>query len=727
MAPTKLNLISATLIGVGAIVGGGIFVLGGVAIREAGSFAALAFLLNGILVALTIKSTAYISKLFPESGGAYIYAKRILSVKAAFVVGWLLWFAHIVAALLYALGFAVYLRTTFLEFSFLHNLASFSLFNSVAAALAISFFTAFSLYRMRSDGKLLNPLKVILFAALLVAALYFGSATGSELSAVPDPFQLQISGLLAAMGFTFIALQGFELIAASSGDIERAEVTVPKAMYLALVISLVLYIPLLLLAVHYGIPAGENPSTWCAKNVDTCLVDAFQNIIGRAGYWLIIVIAMVGMLSALHANIIAAARTSYVMAVDRTLPATFAYLSERFKTPEASLLFNLTLLIVLTITVPDASKAGSAASLAFLVCFACTHLLCFLAVRRAPSGEDNKQRTISTITALLGFIACIALSSFQMYTDPLGAKLLLSWILFGGILFYRFLSRRAEVLDAFLQANTPELFTYRGESPNLLVPITSPSQIHARIQVAATFSPPGHGQLLVLSVASGDSSKSISEKLELASNVVTQSLEEAHRQGFRHVSGVVSIENDIWQGIQKAAKTHSCRTILFGFGGENSVLTPSQIERILRDTPMEIIIMHSKENWDLDKVERILVPVSEAGLHDIFRAKTLGRFLAARKHEVTFLRVVSEQVSPSSLLRLKSALANRINEQTRGRANVEVIPAQDVVEAIVENITPQTLTILGLSNDRSSPRLLSSFANEVVTRSSGATIFIRTP
>jgi basic amino acid/polyamine antiporter, APA family len=103
-----LGLFGATGVGVGAIVGGGILVLGGVALAETGPSAIVAFSLNGLVAALTALSFAELSSAFPESGGAYTYAKKVLSVRTAFAVGWVLWFASIVAAVLYALGFATY-------------------------------------------------------------------------------------------------------------------------------------------------------------------------------------------------------------------------------------------------------------------------------------------------------------------------------------------------------------------------------------------------------------------------------------------------------------------------------------------------------------------------------------------------------------------------------------------------------------------------------------------
>ena len=98
----------ATMVGVGAIVGGGVLALAGTAFATAGPAALVAFALNGVIAFITARSFAGMSSAFPQSGGSYNFAKMVLSVRAAFAVGWVVWFASIVAGVLYALGFAVY-------------------------------------------------------------------------------------------------------------------------------------------------------------------------------------------------------------------------------------------------------------------------------------------------------------------------------------------------------------------------------------------------------------------------------------------------------------------------------------------------------------------------------------------------------------------------------------------------------------------------------------------
>lgn len=107
-----LGVFDATMIGVGAMIGAGIFVLTGISMGQAGPAAVIAFALNGVVTLFTALSYAELSSAIPEAGGGYSFVKKVMPNSVAFASGWMLWFAYIVACSLYAKAFGSY----FLEF-----------------------------------------------------------------------------------------------------------------------------------------------------------------------------------------------------------------------------------------------------------------------------------------------------------------------------------------------------------------------------------------------------------------------------------------------------------------------------------------------------------------------------------------------------------------------------------------------------------------------------------
>ncbi len=104
----NLGLFDATMIGIGAMIGAGIFVLTGIAAGEAGPAALLAFALNGLVTLLTAFAYAELASVYPKSGGGYSFIAKAFPGPAGFASGWMLWFCYIIACALYALGFGSY-------------------------------------------------------------------------------------------------------------------------------------------------------------------------------------------------------------------------------------------------------------------------------------------------------------------------------------------------------------------------------------------------------------------------------------------------------------------------------------------------------------------------------------------------------------------------------------------------------------------------------------------
>src|SRR6056297_4145778 len=104
-----MSLLDITFIGVGAMIGAGVFALTGFAAGIAGPALVLAFALNGFVALFTAVSYAELGAAFPEAGGGYLWVKEALVDPNGFYAGWMSWFAHAVACALYAVTFGVFL------------------------------------------------------------------------------------------------------------------------------------------------------------------------------------------------------------------------------------------------------------------------------------------------------------------------------------------------------------------------------------------------------------------------------------------------------------------------------------------------------------------------------------------------------------------------------------------------------------------------------------------
>ena len=215
----EMSLMGATFIGVGAMIGAGIFVLIGIAAGVAGPGLLLTFSLNAIIALLTAMSYAELGSCFHDAGGGYLWVKEGLPKWNGFLSGWMSWFAHAVACSLYALGFGAYFDHVLREFSIvMPQWGFFSPQKILAAGIAIVF--AYVNYRGASEtgkiGNLVTLTKIIILLIFIGFGLELIIRQGDWRTTFSTFLPNGFGGVLKAMGLTFIAFQGFEVIAQSS-------------------------------------------------------------------------------------------------------------------------------------------------------------------------------------------------------------------------------------------------------------------------------------------------------------------------------------------------------------------------------------------------------------------------------------------------------------------------------------------------------------------------------
>jgi APA family basic amino acid/polyamine antiporter len=203
--------------------------------------------------------------------------------------------------------------------------------------------------------------KVLVFAMLIAGGAWaWLGAPASELLGRLDPFlPAGPGGLVQAMGFTFIALQGFDLIAAVGGEVRDPERNLPRAMYLSLGIALAIYLPLLFLIATVGAPPEGTIADAAAAHPEGLVAAAAERFLGPVGYWLVIGAGVLSMLSALQANLLGASRVAFAMARDRTLPRPLGRTRGASGTPAFSVVVTAIMLAGVVVVVGDVASASA--------------------------------------------------------------------------------------------------------------------------------------------------------------------------------------------------------------------------------------------------------------------------------------------------------------------------------------------------------------------------------
>jgi basic amino acid/polyamine antiporter, APA family len=726
-AERHIGLLGATGVGVGAIVGGGILALAGAAFAATGPSAIVAFGLNGVIALLTALSFSEIASKFPESGGTYTFAKKVLSVEAAFTVGWVVWFASIVAAVMYAVGFAYFSLVMISDLwraaqgSAPDWLASPHMVTGLAVATTITL--AIGLMRTTAGGgQWVNVIKVFVFGVLVLGGLWaVVRQPALDTRAMLRPFfTAGFGGLVQAMGYTFIALQGFDLIAAVGGEVRNPTKTLPRAMFLSLGIALAIYVPLLFVITTVGPPTGQTIGTAAAANPEGIVAIAAQQFLGRFGYWLVIVAAVLSMFSALQSNLFAASRIARAMARDRTLPAALSVLHSRRGTPTAAVAVTAALVSLIVLVVPDVGAAGAASSLIFLITFALAHWVAILVRQRSGRRPPPFRAPLFPIVPVVGGLACIALATFQGIVVPSAGIITVIWLGLGGILFLALFARRARVMDASLTAFDPELATLRGHTPLVLVPVANPQNAEAMITLANALVPAETGRVLMqtVAVAPADWQPDVDPTpIEKSQVVVRELLREAAKMGIR-VETLATIAPRPMEEIARVAQLHRCESVLLGLSELSDDSHGTQLESLLGALDANVVILRSRKDWRIASAKQILIPVAGRGGHGHLRALLLNSLLRSMNREVTLLSVLPTSARRDEVRRARRFLARLAEDEIRQQCQIELLQSDDALAAVAEHADRSDLLILGVQRHGRRKKLFGGFTRQIAQRTS---------
>jgi len=372
-----LGLFDVTMAALGAMVGAAIFLLVGAAYAVSGPLVVASLAVAALVAALAGMAYAELASGRPDaSGGAYVWVRSALPEPSGFLSGWLSWGGHMAASAIGSLGLGVFLvelvRPSDPFTLFGPNPIEVSLVALVVLGLsAILHFGRIHL-PTRAIGRLtLGKILLIVFLAVIgIASLILpGPPRGFTISGPTTTRQLMLGA-----GVLFIAFQGFEVVAQLSDQVKRPEAAVPRGIFLALLLALLLYAGFFV-AILGNVPAtdlaGWPACRACVGGSEDMVLVSIPNFLGqpyvREAFLLIGIVSMYG---ALNSNLTAAIKTSFSMARDRLLPKAFGLIGGREVPPAAVALtfVGAGFLVFLTI-----ETIAIIASLAFLGLFAFVH------------------------------------------------------------------------------------------------------------------------------------------------------------------------------------------------------------------------------------------------------------------------------------------------------------------------------------------------------------------
>ena len=348
------------MMGLGMMIGAGVFLGIGNAVAVAGPGGVLlTFTFNGLIALFTAFSYAELSSAVPRAGGAYNFARLAFGRGTSFIAGWMEWFASSVAGSLYAVTFAIY-TVRYLETLHLIDWLPISTrLTEKTVAFLIACLFLYINYRGASEAGRIGAILTLGQTLFLVFIGVLGAVKAAfhpELLANLNPFlPMGWSKVLITMGFTYVAFEGYEVIAQAGDETIDPKQNLPKAMIYSVFIVTLTYVAVAfasLMAVKTGTSGVTGPVwEWIGSFREKGFGEAISRLMPYGNFFLTLAVIFASV-SALNATIYSATRASYALGRDRLLPRFFAAISARQKTPWVALLFTGIVVVIVAVGLP---------------------------------------------------------------------------------------------------------------------------------------------------------------------------------------------------------------------------------------------------------------------------------------------------------------------------------------------------------------------------------------
>lgn len=719
-----LGLFDASMIGIGAMIGAGIFVLTGIAAGKAGPAAILAFTLNGILTLFTAFSYAELASAIPEAGGGYSFIMKAMPRYMGFLSGWMLWFAYTVACSLYAKGFASYALEMYSIDLF--GISDHSL-ELLIAFLITALFVILNVLGTVVSGKAENIIvlaKVLILGVFIIFGLKVILQNPSYAISSFSPFLPNgLNGVFVAMGLTFIAFEGYDLIATVSEEVKDPEKNIPRAIFISLLVTIIIYILIIFTAIGAIYPENGIPSWIFLGNAgETAIVEAAKQFIPSIGVLVIGAGGILSTMSALNATIIASSRVSFSMGRDRLLPKLFEKIHARRRTPIYAVLITGFIIILMALTLPIESVA-SAASLFFLLTFAMVNMSVILLRKKMPEGKIKRGYKIPLypIPPVLGVISSIGISFYIEQKAWIVGGL---WIGLGIAIYTVFISKfEKEEKEEEKVVTIVSEKALLSKKYHVLLPIANPSNTKL-VEFASAITSKQDGDLTLLNVIGipwTNAIKMVGSRFVDDRREMLNKIKKITRERGVIPHSMIVVSHNIPDAVLDVAKEEKTNLIILGWRGWtlSNKIFGSVIDPVVQFAPCDVAVIKT-HNMDRDWIpKKILLPTGR-GDHAKKAVDIAISLCKEYDSEITVISIAKEPKLLDKAKKYATNLTSIIKEKESSKASLkvseEVFVSKSIVDGIVNKSTEYDMVIIGASREWFLKNLVFGSIPEIVAK-----------
>ncbi|NHN61370.1 MULTISPECIES: amino acid permease [Halorussus] len=617
-----LGFLEAYTIGLGTMIGAGIFVLPSIAAEAAGPASMVSFAIGGLVSLLAALSLSELATGMPKAGGSYYYVNRSLGSFFGSIVGWGMWAGLMFASAFYMLGFGQYL-TYFVPMG--------STGVAVAALVMAAILTGVNYYGVKETGALQNVI-VLALVGLILVFIAFG-VLNVDMDTL-DPFNPNgWPAVAATAGTIYVSFIGFEVIATSAEEIKNPSRNLPLSMIAAVVTPTLLYV--LVMFVSTGTLSIDALAT---SNIPVAVVaETVMSSFGRlelgpismswaeAGAFAMVVGAMLATVSSANASILSAARVNFAMGRDKILTNWLNQVHDRFRTPYRAIVATGVVILALIASGVPIGTLAEVASFSYLITYSLVHVAVVVMRRADPDDYAPAFRIPSVlypVVPIVGFLACIAiLLQMSWIVQAIGVA-----IVGVGVVWYFAYARDRAITEGLVgEAIAPEPTAVTDGKGNyrVVVPVANPDTERDLLRLAAANAhahEDENAEIIAVNVIEVPQQTSLSQDVEFEEERVGRQAEllDAARDIAEDLDiGIRTraiVGRDVGDVVLDVIDEEQADHVLMGWKGSRSPrehILGSNIDQVVEHAPCEVTLVKLATTERVDTVEDVVALAGE--------------------------------------------------------------------------------------------------------------------
>ncbi|QLH78175.1 amino acid permease [Halosimplex rubrum] len=695
-----LGLLSAMTIGIGTMIGAGIFVLPGVAAQQAGPVVVASFLVGGVVAMINAFSVSELGTAMPKAGGGYYYINRSLGPLFGSIAGMGDWMGLAFASAFYCIGFGQYLTTLapVPGFLFLADI-------QVGALIAGVVFVGVNYVGAKETGGIQTVIVLTLLSILSVFAV-FGWLSFDYAVLVGDGglTPMGYGAILPGTAVVFVSFLGYAKIATVAEELKNPGRNLPIAVIGSVALVTVVY------GILVTIMLGVVPWPDLSRDAPVAQVTriAFPGGLTGISVTVVTLAALLATASSANASILASARINFAMGRDGIVTDWLNDIHPSFATPYRSIFVTGAVIIVFIAALGQQLEVlAKAASVLHLIVYALINVG-LIVFREADVEEYDPDFTVPfyPVTPIVGAVASLALVTFM---DPIEIGLSMAFVA-TAVVWYLVYARRHTVYEGALgefvtehseempdiAVSAAETVAPDGGDYRVMVPLANPEHEQELITLASALAKAKGGTVVATHIVTVPDQTSLSSARDRADDIDATSEALLDRARANAETFGVPVETHTilshrgFEEIFDAARTHDADQVVMGWGPDahgSPGRAESAIDEMTGDPPCDFLVLRDR---GLD-TERVLVPTAGGPDSDLSAeiATVLRREFGS---EVSLLYVADEGESAEGA----DFLAGWAGDHDLGDADLHV-ETGDVETAIEAAADDATLVILGAS------------------------------